>query len=101
MTWALYALSLHAGVQDKLRAELQAGFDDAGDYPSMERLHAFSYLDAVIRETLRMWPPLPFLSREARKTDVIPTEQPWIDKHGQQHDGIPYVFVAAHRYRVI
>ncbi|KZV67879.1 cytochrome P450 [Peniophora sp. CONT] len=89
MTWVLYALSLNQDAQDKLRIELQTGHDDVGDSPSMEQLHAFPYLDAVIRETLRMWPPLPFLSREARKTDVIPTEQPWTDKNGQQHDGIP------------
>ncbi|VDC00129.1 unnamed protein product [Peniophora sp. CBMAI 1063] len=88
MSWALYALSVNPHVQDKLRAELQAGYDDTGDSPSMEQLHAFTYLDAVIRETLRMWPPLPFLSREALKTDVIPTERPWTDKKGVVHDGI-------------
>ena len=96
MTWALYALSSNPHAQDELRAELQAGHEDVGDSPSMEQLHAFPYLDAVIRETLRMWPPLPFLSREARATDVIPTEKPWTDRNGKVHDGIPYVQTQIH-----
>ncbi len=53
IAWALERLMRHPEIQNRLRAELEAGSDD--------------YLDAVVKETLRLRPPLPFVMRRVNK----------------------------------
>ncbi|KAJ3551150.1 hypothetical protein NM688_g4887 [Phlebia brevispora] len=67
-------LSKHPDVQDKLRAELL----DAGQVQDIpyDKLVDLPYLDAVCRETLRLYAPVPFSLREARKTVVLPFSEP-------------------------
>ncbi|KAF9236874.1 cytochrome P450 [Melanogaster broomeanus] len=84
-TWALYAMTLAPEVQTKLREELLSV--DA-ETPSMDDLMALPYLDAVVRETLRVHAPVPSTVRVAVKDDVLPLEKPFTDKHGVVHDGI-------------
>jgi cytochrome P450 len=61
MTWALLMLALHpkilASVMDELEGVLH------GDVPRLEHLPQLSLLDRVIKETLRMFPPLPWIQR--------------------------------------
>ncbi|KAI0319671.1 cytochrome P450 [Amylostereum chailletii] len=86
-SWILYALSKYPEVQEKLRAEVMACQD--GDAPSMETLNAFRYMDAVMREALRLYTPLPTIVRIAEADDLIPTEHEWTDRHGVKRSGIP------------
>lgn len=85
VTAIVYALSCHQDVQDKLRAEL---LNCEGDQPTMENLGELPYLDAVLRETLRMYTPVPVMTRSAEKDDVIPTSQVWEDVRGIQQSGV-------------
>lgn len=55
LTWTLHLLSENPAVQDKLREELQAVADDE---PRMETLNELEYLDAVVRESLRVCAPV-------------------------------------------
>src|SRR5436305_6924802 len=49
--WTLWAALANPGVWERLRAE-------AGDEPvDVERLRTLSYLDGVVSESLRLWPP--------------------------------------------
>jgi len=49
--WTLWAALAHPGVWDRLRAEV-------GDEPvDAERLRTLTYLDGVVSESLRLWPP--------------------------------------------
>ena len=48
----------------------------------MEELQALPYLDQVVRETLRLYPPLAAVPREATKDDVLPLSEPIICKDG-------------------
>ena len=53
MTWVLYSLSQNKDVQTKLREEL---YNISTDNPTMDDLNGLPYLDAVVRETLRLYP---------------------------------------------
>ncbi|CDO71953.1 hypothetical protein BN946_scf184940.g100 [Trametes cinnabarina] len=79
-TWALYALSKNTEAQKKLREEL---FTVETDTPTMDELSALPYLDMVVRETLRLHAPVAMLFREAKKDDVIPVSEPFIDRYGK------------------
>ncbi|PCH34313.1 cytochrome P450 [Wolfiporia cocos MD-104 SS10] len=84
-TWCLYALSHALEVQQKLREEL---LDIPTDHPTMDELQELPYLDAVIRETMRVYPPVPTAARIAGIDDVIPLNEPYTDIRGAVHDGI-------------
>ena len=88
VTWALYAMTQAPEVQTRLRDELLSVDTDT---PSMDELMALPYLDAVLRETLRAYPPVPLTSRFAIKDDVLPVEKPYTDRYGVVRDTIPYV----------
>ncbi|KAE9404971.1 cytochrome P450 [Gymnopus androsaceus JB14] len=82
-TWALYALVGRLDVQQKLRDEL---YTLQTENPTMEELNSLSYLDAVVRETLRLHAPVPSVMRVAAEDDVIPLSQPVIDRNGVTHN---------------
>jgi len=78
-TWALFAMTKAPEVQTKLREELLSVDTDS---PSMDKLMALPYLDAVVRETLRVHAPVPDAARVAMKDDVLPVEKPYKDRNG-------------------
>ena len=51
----LHLLSIHQDVQSKLRAELREAYENFGDEPDYDQLVNLPYLDAVCRETLRLY----------------------------------------------
>ncbi|KAG5352648.1 hypothetical protein C0989_001270 [Termitomyces sp. Mn162] len=83
--WALFALTQNKAAQDKLRKELLAVNTDN---PTMEQLNALSYLDMVVRETMRLHAPVPNTMRTAVKDDTIPLNQPITDRKGVVHESI-------------
>jgi len=56
--------------------------------PSMDELVALPYLEAVVRETLRLHAPVPSTIRIAMKDDILPVDTPFTDKYGVVHNGI-------------
>jgi cytochrome P450 len=48
----------------------------------MEELNALPYLDAVVRETMRLHAPVPSTFRVATKDDAIPLNTPFKDTKG-------------------
>ncbi|KAL4242978.1 Cytochrome P450 superfamily protein [Abortiporus biennis] len=79
VSWALYALSIDPRIQTKLRDEL---FSLSTDTPTMDELNSLSYLDMVLRETLRLHAPVAGTLRQAGKDDIIPLEKPYTDVNG-------------------
>lgn len=79
MAWALYALTQNKHVQTKLRQEL---INVSTDNPTMDDLNGSSYLDAVVRETLRLYPPVAGILRAANKDDCIPLSKSFTDRRG-------------------
>jgi cytochrome P450 len=59
----------------------------------MEELNALPYLDAVVRETLRIHAPVATTMRVATQDDILPLGEPIKDKYGRMMDGIPRVII--------
>lgn len=72
-------------VQRKLREEL---LSVSTDNPTMDELNALPYLDAVVRETLRIHAPVPSTIRVATKDDIMPLSKPFVNKKGVLQDHI-------------
>ena len=85
MSWALYALSQHKDAQTKLREEI---LNISTENPTMDDLNGLPYMDAIIRETLRLYPALASILREAGKDDCIPLSKPFTDRKGVVHNEI-------------
>ncbi|OCH93349.1 cytochrome P450 [Obba rivulosa] len=70
----LNLLAEHPEAQEKLRQELVEASQD-GDIPYDDLVH-LPYLDAVCRETLRIFPPAQIVFRETRKDTILPLSEP-------------------------
>ncbi|XP_075970993.1 uncharacterized protein LOC142973239 [Anticarsia gemmatalis] len=66
-------LSRYPEVQEKVYQELQEVFGDSDRVPTFDDLLRLKYLDAVIRETLRLYPPVPIITRKVEREVVIPS----------------------------
>jgi cytochrome P450 len=78
----LQVLALHPDEQAKLRAEVTEARAEAGDLP-YDSLEALPFLDAVVRETLRVYAPITFFSRTTRKDIVLPLGSPVVSTTGK------------------
>ncbi|EIN05410.1 cytochrome P450 [Punctularia strigosozonata HHB-11173 SS5] len=78
----LWCLSLHLEEQEKLRREITDARRTHGklDY---DKLVTLPYLDAVCRETLRVWAPTTVIQRTARADVVLPLMFPVTLTNGQ------------------
>nr|AVL92833.1 CYP450 [Locusta migratoria] len=66
MSWVLILLGHHPDVQEKVYAELKDIFhDDPKRSPTMQDLQNMKYLEMVIKESLRLYPSVPFIARRA------------------------------------
>ncbi|HYO87445.1 MAG TPA: cytochrome P450 [Candidatus Limnocylindrales bacterium] len=65
LAWAWVMLGQHPDVMARARAEVDAVLGGAA--PTMEGLRQLTYLDQVIKETLRLYPPAHLGSRIARQ----------------------------------
>lgn len=67
--WALSILAEHEAFQEQLRSEVAAATD--GRRPGLDDVDKAPSLRPFIEETLRMFPPVPILSRFAVAADVL------------------------------
>ncbi|KIK96519.1 hypothetical protein PAXRUDRAFT_825881 [Paxillus rubicundulus Ve08.2h10] len=89
MAWCAHLLSLHPDVQTRLRDEIislsacssnkQTGYSPQSH---AEAIDALPYLDAVVRETLRLCPPVHGTMRVATRDDNIPISSPILLRNG-------------------
>ncbi|KAF8754506.1 Cytochrome P450 [Rhizoctonia solani] len=76
----LQLLAMNPAIQDRLRDELleapaQLTYDD---------LHSLPYMDALCRETLRLYPPAAMIEREAMVDCTVPLRYPIKGKNGEE-----------------
>ncbi|KAJ8081555.1 hypothetical protein PM082_007400 [Marasmius tenuissimus] len=73
----LHLLSQRPEVQSKLRQELRAAREaQGGENVPYDVLVALPYLDAVCRETLRLYGPAPRVTRESTQDAIVPFTTP-------------------------
>lgn len=72
MQFALYELARHPEIQQKAREEVKTTLKKHNGELTYDCVMEMSYLGRVIDETLRVYPPVPFLQRECNKDYPIP-----------------------------
>ena len=82
LAWTLHYLSLNSDIQTQLREELLATRPSAQADP-LTAVDALPFLDAVVRETLRITPPVHGTIRVATEDDVIPLSEPIVLRTGE------------------
>jgi cytochrome P450 len=65
LSWTWYLLSQHPEVETKLLAELQEVLGNR--VPTVEDLHRLQYTKMVVKESMRLYPPVWSIGREALK----------------------------------
>ncbi|KAJ7124095.1 cytochrome P450 [Mycena crocata] len=85
LTWALFALSQNPAAQKRLRKEL---LSVETDNPTMDMLNNLTYLDCVVKETLRVFAPVLYSERVALCDDIAPLAMPFTDTNGTAHETI-------------
>ena len=69
LAWTLYRLSMHPDVMRKVLAEIDLVLGDRT--PTAEDLPRMPYLDAVLKESMRVHPPVWIMDRWAENDDVL------------------------------
>lgn len=79
ISFGLYDLARHPDIQSRLRAEIL----ECGDNLPFNQIDELPYLDAVVKEIMRINPSLPGTVRQAQKDDIIPLAEPVILTNGK------------------
>lgn len=90
LAWTLHLLATHPDIQTSLRAEFTALQDlvaNPSDPSVFSALDELPHLDNVIRESLRLIPPVHSSLRVAMEDDIIPTSEPVKMRDGTIIDG--------------
>ncbi|KAJ6626458.1 cytochrome P450 [Mycena sp. CBHHK59/15] len=85
--WALVELSMQPEKQDRLRAELSSFTTTDPSYDDLTK--GLTYLDAIVRETLRLHPVLSESTRVALEDDILPLSKPVRTASGTLIDKLP------------
>ncbi|CAG9133228.1 unnamed protein product [Plutella xylostella] len=72
LAFLLLELAAHPHVQDKMREEVLKVLDKHEGKVSYEMLQKLTYMEMVIQETLRLYPPFPSIQRVCTRAYVVP-----------------------------
>ncbi|KAJ3656091.1 hypothetical protein Zmor_015192 [Zophobas morio] len=94
MTFCLFELASNPDIQEKLRKEVQEVLEKHDNKLTYDAVMEMHYMEQVINETLRKYPPLPNLNRVCNKNYTVPGTNRVIEKGttvlipvlGIQHD---------------
>ncbi|KAK7793718.1 hypothetical protein R5R35_007874 [Gryllus longicercus] len=76
ISFTIFLLSRHSDVQEKIYEELKSIFDTSKPIrPNISEISELKYLDMVIKESLRLYPPVTLFSRDIHQEIVLPDSQ--------------------------
>nr|QST15021.1 CYP4AP8 protein [Diaphanosoma celebensis] len=70
-SWFLYCMSCYPHHQDRVREELDEIFQNSDRHCTRDDAAKMRYLDHCIKESMRIYPPHPFIVRENREPIII------------------------------
>ncbi|KAF5285375.1 hypothetical protein FQR65_LT13265 [Abscondita terminalis] len=76
MSYTCYELAVNPEIQDKLREEVDETLKNSNGEITYEVITSMKYLDMVVSETLRKWPPFIMTDRRSVKPFTIEPENP-------------------------
>ncbi|KAJ9577095.1 hypothetical protein L9F63_006332, partial [Diploptera punctata] len=69
--WTLFLLGSHPEIQDKVYKELESIFEGSNRPATMRDLAEMKYLERTIKESLRLYPSVPFIGRILKEDTKI------------------------------
>lgn len=72
MCFMTHVLGVHPDIQSKLRDEIEDVLKQTNGKPTFEAIHGMKYLDAVVNETVRLYPIPAFIDRLCVKETKLP-----------------------------
>ncbi|XP_069676321.1 cytochrome P450 9e2-like [Periplaneta americana] len=94
LCFASLQLTVNPEIQEKVHKEIDSTLKACGGSITYEALHSMKYLDMVLSETLRLYPPVIAMDRSCVKSYTLPADPPLEMKPG---DGIWIPVYALHR----
>jgi len=86
MSFTAHEIAVNPDVQKKLQREIDDALKESNGEVTYELINRLEYLNAVINETLRLYPPVPFVERVCETTyelpPSLPGERPFVMKKG-------------------
>lgn len=80
ISFALYELALNPEMQSRLRTEILEALNQSGGKISYDLVMSLPYLDMVVSEALRMYPPLGYLNRVTNEPYKLPHTDQVLEK---------------------
>ncbi|GIY30976.1 cytochrome P450 4V2 [Caerostris extrusa] len=72
LSFSLYMLGTHPEIQRKVQQEIDYVLGDDEDRQiTLDDIKELKYLDCVLKETRRLWPPTPFIARDLEEDIII------------------------------
>ncbi|KAL0957953.1 hypothetical protein HGRIS_000134 [Hohenbuehelia grisea] len=85
MARLMHLLATHQDVQERLRAEVAEARKKFGHRElTHDELNTLPFLDGIVRETLRLHPPVTAIQRTTNTDMMLPLSKPIIDKNGNE-----------------
>lgn len=80
LTFTSYLLAINPQEQEKVRSEIKSAFGDGEERLDYEKVMSLTYLDAVICETLRLYPPVLRVDRHSNSDVTLESTGTFIPK---------------------